>query len=222
MENNAMYSDNLNEREAKVELELSSALLQAEGVTCSWDGNQPLTEESIAVSEDPHAIIAYPWNVLDQKSEAFFATPEGNAIFEDWQELEIAERSGAFFSGLHDLWSAAALQDTLLQKFALRMPQSLVTAIAQCTKQVAASSLSLSEQLMQSTQAVLPWLTGWTLEDLGVQARPFAYAMRAPNTQVVDSVRVADWQDLSDVEKAKLSLIVASYALTELKVDEQA
>jgi hypothetical protein len=221
MENNAMCSDNLNDREAKVELELNNALLFAEGVYCHWEGDKPLAKDAITVTEDPHAKIAYPWSLLDPNSETFFAEAEEFSLFENCQETEIAKRSSDFFAGLHHRWEALSLQETLIQKFAMRVPQELVTAIAQRAEQVVSASVSLSDKLVESVQDVLPWLTRWTLEDLELQARPFAYAMRDGNTKVDSNVRTADWQELSDVDKAKLSLSVASYALTELNKQKQ-
>jgi hypothetical protein len=63
-------------------------------------------------------------------------------------------------------------------------------------------------------------LPSWGEEDLQVLARPFAYAMRGSETEMLEvalrSVRCAEWADLSSIEQARLSLALARYALDQM------
>ncbi len=218
MENNAMCSDNLKDYKAGVAADFRDALLQAEGVSCHWQEHKGVMEPTIVVAAVPEARITYPWNPVELEAEAFFAEAETDSIFAGLADAEMTERADAFFAQLNPIWATSSLQVSLSQRFAARVPVALIRAIAERASQAAASSLSLAEQLVQSAQDVLPLLAGWTLEDLGVQARPYAFAMRDGSAQTPEAhVRMTDWQELSDVEKAKLSLAVASYALAELK-----
>ncbi len=221
MENNAMCSDNLKDCKARVAADLKDALLQAEGVSLHWQEQKGAMEPTIVVAEVPDARITYPWNPLGAEAEAFFAEAEADSIFAGLADTEVTERADTFFAQIHSIWATSNLQASLSERFAVRVPATLIRAIAERASQVATSSLSLAEQLVQSAQDVLPLLAGWTLEDLGVQARPYAFAMRDGSAQTPEaSVRMMDWQELSDVEKAKLSLAVASYALVELKASD--
>lgn len=217
MENKAMRSNQL--KSEAVERDLWDALLNAEGVDCSWKPGEVPTEDMITVEEIPTAKISYPWNpaVLD---EEFFAQAE-STVFDGWEPNEVTARSTAFFAHLDHLWSATSIQATLTQRFSVRMPEALLTAIANRAQQVISASVSLSDQLVQCVQDLVPSLTELAEEDLYVLARPLAYPTRDANSPAIDSalaaVRSVDWDALSETEKARLSLAVARYALAELK-----
>jgi len=148
MENKVMCSDHQADPEANVEHDLWAALLRAEGVNCSWRGQEPLTEDQFTVVEDPAAQIPYVWNPADPESEAFFTTLEQALPLDDWAPADVTTRSSTFFAQLNQLWSAATLQETLIQRFAIRVPQQLLTAIATRAQQVLSSSASLADQLV--------------------------------------------------------------------------
>jgi hypothetical protein len=70
---------------------------------------------------------------------------------------------------------------------------------------------------VQCVQDALPNLAE---DDLYVLARPLAYAMRgndAPIESTLERVRSIEWDALSDVEQARLSLAIARFALAELE-----
>lgn len=219
MENKAMRSNQM-KNEADVERDLWNALLNAEGVHCSWKPGDVPTEEMIAVEDIPAATISYPWNPATPEAEEFFTQAE-SALFDGWESEEITTRSTAFFAHLDHLWSATSIQATLVQRFAIRMPEAILTAIAHRAQQVVSASVSLSDQLVQCVQDLLPNLTELAEEDLYVLARPLAHAMRNADSPAIDSalasVRPVEWEALSETEKARLSLAVARYALAELK-----
>ena len=217
MENKLMCSDDQANAEAKIEEALWAALLHAEGVDCSWTGSESLTEDSFAVAENANATVPYVWNPAAPESESFFATLEQQFSLDDWKVNEVATRSSVFFAHVNQLWSAATLQDTLVQRFANRVPQPLLRAIANRAQQVLSSSVSLADQLVQCVQDALPNLAE---DDLYVLARPLAHAMRGNDDAVestLDRVRSIEWDALSEVEQARLSLAIARFAIAELE-----
>ncbi len=217
MEKKVMCSAN-QDAEMLLEQELWSALLHAEGVSCSWTGHDALSEEMFVVDDNPHATISYPWSPASPESEKFLTVLEQHTSLDDWDPAEITNRSGAFFQQIDQLWAAASLQDTLAERFAARMPQNLLTAIVNRAQAVYASTTNLAEQLVHCVQTVVPNLAD---EDLDVLARPLAYAMRNGGShQAVETtlakVRMLAWEELSEIEQARLSLAIARCALAEL------
>lgn len=205
-----------------VEQDLQTALAAAAGVHCPWQQDQ-FSAEQVTVDENPYAQISYPWNPADPESEEFFEQAEQAVGFEEWQGAEIAAQAPTFFAQVDRLWATtslqSSLQSTLAQKFSLRMPEVLLTAIAQQAQTLVASSLSLADQLVQCVDELLPSLD---VEDLQVLARPLAYAMRGEGDTlgcdtVLNSIRAIEWEDLTDIEQARVSLAIARYALAELE-----
>jgi hypothetical protein len=221
---------NSGELEALSEQELWDALLRHGDVTIQWQADQSLTEEMIQVSENPKAQVCYPWNPSEPETEAFFADSDAPSIFEGWQEAEIASRSQSFFNKLNQVWAPATLQSLLVERFSARMPQALLVAIAEQaqaalanTQKALNTSLSvadqLSEQLIQCVQGITPALA---TEDLYVLARPLAYQMRNGGLQdaidtTLSQVPQTEWEQLSEMQRARLSLAIARFALSELQ-----
>lgn len=231
MENKAMYSGHQNDTEANVERDLCNALLHANGDGYACDLNELLekeiAEEMIGFEENPNARIAYPWDLTEPDSEQFFAQLERDSLFIGIESNEINTRSNAFFSRLDTLWATTSLQATLTQQFGVRMPQPLLNAIAHRAQQVVSTSRSLADQLVQCAQAALDNLSELAEDDLYVLARPLASPMRSVNSQsttesTLQSVRTAAWEELSELEQARLSLAIASYALASLETQADA
>ena len=218
MKDQTKCSNPLENLEAIVERELQDALLTAEGVCCTWQPSQPLTEASLTIAEDPQAQISYPWNPAE--AEAFFRQSEPASIFEGLESDEISQCSHQFFTQLDSLWATAALQNSLMERFAVRLPQPVLAAIARRAKAIATTSTTLADQLVQCVQDLLPGLTELVVEDVYVLARPLAHTMRDKDTiDPLTMVRSTDWEQLSETEKVKLSLAVARCALAELKAE---
>lgn len=219
MEKKAMCSGNLGNSETAMERDLWSSLLRADGVRCSWKGTEPLTEDLFSVEENPDLKTPYPWNPADPEAESFFTDLEQGFSLNDWQADEVSARASVFFARIDQLWSAASLQESLVERFANRIPRELLGAIATQAQQVLATSQSLADQLVQCVQNILPDVAE---EDLYVLARPLAYAMRnGESHRAVDStlekIRTVAWEELSEVEQARLSLAVARCALLEIE-----
>ncbi|MBD2123724.1 hypothetical protein [Trichocoleus sp. FACHB-262] len=164
----------------------------------------------------------YPWNIADPEATSYLEKLEQGFSLDNWPEDEVAARSQDFFACLDGIWA----QNSLSQRFATWAPQSVLNAIVQQAQKVFASNLSLAEQLVQCVQQSLP---NWDADDLQVLARPLAYAMRgveAETTEVVEStlkaVRPVSWEELSELEQARLSLSIARCALAQLHQTDSA
>jgi hypothetical protein len=221
MERKAMCSNQQNS-ESDIEQDLWSALLHAKGVSSTWDGSEAPTEGMFAVVEDPAATAPYAWNPLDPESEEFFTHLEQSFSLDDWSAEETATRSQAFFGKLNQLWSTTTLQESLVERFATRVPQQLLGAIVAQAQQALTTSQSLADQLVQCVSTILP---NMAQDDLLVLTRPLAYAMRNGESRravdaTLEKIRPVAWEELSDIEQARLSLAIARYALAELEVQE--
>ncbi len=156
----------------------------------------------------------YPWNPMQPESETYFTELEAEfELLDCLTDAEINRRSQALFTQVEQLYTATALQQSLLQRFADRVPRDLLNHLAhaalQVGQQMSDCSVSLADQLVECVQEILPQ---WQAEDLYVLARPFAYSMLGSETDI----RAAKWMEMSEVEQARISLAVARYALSEM------
>ncbi|TVP63313.1 MAG: hypothetical protein EA342_18145 [Leptolyngbya sp. LCM1.Bin17] len=110
--------------------------------------------------------------------------------------------------------SSTSLLARLNQQFQERVPASLLQTIATTASHLARSGRPLIEQLVDCVNDALP---GWESDDLAVLARPLAYSLRDGRREILAlnlrSISQADWNTLSDIEQARLSLAIASVAL---------
>lgn len=178
---------------------------------------------------------AYPWNCADEYSEEYFCEIEKQFPMQDVLDEEISELSRNFYDQIDNLWSQnlntsyykcstnasviTNVKESLLSVFAAQVPQEWLERIAIEATNTFKSTDSLGEKLVKCVQAVLP---EWATEDLNVMARHYAFAMRDGRTSSTQSAPKSlseerKWSNLTDIEQAKLSLLVASHALQELK-----
>lgn len=193
----------------------------------------PMELELLAVLLEPED-ATYPWNPADDESETYFDDLERQFAMEDVLDEELTTRAQTFYDKLDTLWSEVEhysyykcntirlvldhLQENLPKAFASRLPQNWLNAIAtKAAEMFASQHSSLSEQLAQCVQSVLPT---WETEDLLILARPYAYTMRSREAQtltsVINSVENQEWNTLSEVEQAKISVAIAYYALRQI------
>jgi hypothetical protein len=173
--------------------------------------------------------ISYPYRPSDPEADSYFEALEQEILATGWSMEDLTEQGQILSDRVEQLWStfptaiedestvesigADVLSATLFQRFSPRVPRQLLQGIAKKARQVAAQELSLAEQLVLCVQDCLP---NWGAEDLQVFARPLAFAMRSPETEVesaLQSIRSANWTDLSEIEQARLSLVIARYAI---------
>jgi hypothetical protein len=163
---------------------------------------------------------SYVWNPAIPTAASYFADLEQEVLNAGWTAEELTEQGQIFAIHLDQAWAtvpaASSIAADLFQRFATQVPHRLLDSIVQRAQQVVAANLSLADQLVQCVQDSLP---SWDTDDLQVLARPFAYAMRGSESEslesVLKSVRSAEWDELSSIEQARLSLAVARYAISQ-------
>lgn len=166
----------------------------------------------------------YPWDPSDPIAADYYAATDRQFNLDDWSEAEIAQRSQAFFSQIaRSCWTnspspepEASTLETLIAKFGARVPQQWLEQIATNVSNLATSKLEPVDRLVRSVGDLL---SNWAEEDLLVMARPYAYAMRGDgaidNPDLVS--RNLDWQQLSEVERAKLTMMIAACAIDPVR-----
>jgi hypothetical protein len=167
--------------------------------------------------------INYPWNPADRDTAEYYNQSDFQFSFDDWSETEIADKSQSFFTQVQACWADSPSPESefipleaLTAKFGARVPQQWLSKIATGVSTIATSNLEPVDQLVQSVKDLL---SNWATDDLLVMARPYAYSMRCdtgvnnPN----NIVRSLDWDELSELERAKLTILIAQYAIDCVK-----
>ena len=142
------------------------------------------------------------------------------------QQLEISDSEAAqgwqrLSQQLNVIWGTDKAPSLLQQKFAGRLPAAMIAHITEKAQQVAQRAQAAgSSRVSQMVFCVQDMLANIGEADLQVMARPMALAMRGSSSEefveaAVQSVRVADWDDLSPIEQARLSLAAARYAIAQ-------
>ncbi|MGB3639779.1 MAG: hypothetical protein WBA39_19715 [Rivularia sp. (in: cyanobacteria)] len=179
---------------------------------------------------------SYPWNPCDEDTTAYFNQLEEQFVMQDLLDEELSTRCEGFHNQLDALWSkcdtseqsncntnttiAVKLQKNLQKQFSNSMPSSWISLIAQKAAEIFNDKHSITEQLIECVQAVLPSLE---VDDIMVLARPFAYATRSGEPKKIESTLAKfdrddnrEWAALSEIEQAKAGLAVAYHALNQL------
>jgi hypothetical protein len=165
----------------------------------------------------------YPWNPGDPETVEYYINSDREFNLDDWTDEEIGERSQSFFTQIQSCWADTPTPevddsplDLLTIEFGSRVPQQWLEAIATKVSSIIGSNLEPAEQLVNSVQDLL---SNWAIDDLFVMARPYAYAMRCdPGVNDPDRiVRPLNWLELSEVERAKLTILIAQYAIDATK-----
>jgi hypothetical protein len=163
--------------------------------------------------------IDYPWDPADPATADYYTESDSYFSLDDWSDKEIEQRSQSFFTQIQSCWldSPSPELETspaqlLTDKFGHRVPHQWLAAIATKVSTLANSQLEPVEQLVQSVQDLL---ANWAIDDLQVMARPYAYAMRCdPGVSDPDRiVRPLEWTELTELERAKLTILIAQYAI---------
>lgn len=176
---------------------------------------QRLSAENLAEQEMLQSVLAtqtpYPWipaEASDYFTEA--ATASDALAFSD-EEAQLGWQ--AFSAQLDVFWGGTSIQTALAQRFAQRLSQNVIDQITARATQVVNSGRPLAEQLIA---CVRDTLVGWDDTDLQVMARPLAHAMRGQEEileATINSVRDLEWESLSPMEQARISLAAARWAI---------
>lgn len=161
--------------------------------------------------------VAYPWNPAQLESESYLMALEQDfALSDSFSDADIALKSQVLFSQLEQVWLTTTLHKSLREKFA-GFPQDLLASIAQSVQNATVKYQLLADQMVECVVDILPQ---WAEEDLQVFARPLAYAMRDVDVEggELGMVSSKSWEELSDMERARVSLTIARYAISQLEV----
>jgi hypothetical protein len=165
--------------------------------------------------------IEYPWNPGDPDTADYYAQTDRHFSLDDWSDAEIAQKSQSLYARIESAWetidldATASSLATLTTKFGTRVPHQWLAQIAANVSKIATSNLEPVDRLVGSVQDLL---ANWATEDLLVMARPYAFAMRC-DLGVDDPdkiVRPLAWAELSELERAKLTILIAQYAIDAL------
>jgi hypothetical protein len=172
-------------------------------------------------AELTHNLLAlgqsYPWNPADPEAENYYLAQEAHFHLDDWSPADIRQSAASFFAQLHRCWpdESINLVSQLSQQFATRIPQIWLEKVAAVVVQIASDEILIANQLVSCVKELLP---SWEAEDLLVLARPYSYAMRGDlNADNINNLaRPIEWSELSEMEQAKLTMLVTKYALDQL------
>jgi hypothetical protein len=197
--------------------------------------NQPLHHSSLSFEMPMSAeqdILAslfaaeqpYPWEPLSPDGEDYLNCLEAELEDDPVVDEAIAIGWSQVSTLLEAQWASVSTSmterviSTLEAKFKGRMPEDALGTIATAATNLIQSSRPVAEQLVETVKAVLP---GWDTGDLAVLARPLAYSLRDGRGEILEltlrAAPQAEWESLSEIEKARLSLAVASVALNLAK-----
>ncbi len=159
----------------------------------------------------------YPWEPLSPEAEAYFTAAAAElddplvdaSIAAGWQNF-----STQLMAQWEELTPMATVTQALTAQFQERIPLNLLQAIATQATSVARGSQSFLEQMVTCASVVLPT---WTGDDLAALARPLALSLRDGQGEMLNltlrATAQTDWDALSEVDRAKLTLAISSVAL---------
>lgn len=159
----------------------------------------------------------YPWDFQDTDTEDYINYFE-HQFTQIWSEQELQARSEKFFHRLDQCWNVSASAnpyEILMAKLDQVIPQDWLEYLLSQVDQMKTLNLQPMDKLIKCVQ---PLLEQWSEVDLRVFARPLVYAMRgdcqSPPAQMIDSmIHNKLWTDLSEIEKAKITLAIAQSIL---------
>jgi hypothetical protein len=163
----------------------------------------------------------YPWNPAEPDTADYYLETDSHFSLDNWSEAEIAQKSRSFFAQIQSCWANSPTPvlelsplAALIEKFGARVPQQWLAQIADNVSSLATNQLEPIDRLIQSVQDLLP---NWAAEDLLVIARPYAYAMRGDTgvNEIDNIVRPLAWTELSELERAKLTIAIAQAAIND-------
>lgn len=191
-----------------------------------------MTAEQDLLTSIVSSETVYPWQLLETEAEGYLAQLEAefDALGEDELDAAIATGWQAFSAQLEALASSpsggdlAQPAETILdqiRQFQDRLPIALLQNLATTATTLARSGQPLIDQLVTCVHDLLPT---WDVADLAVLARPLAYSLRDGRGEIVDlnlrAIPITDWDNLSELDQARLTLTIASVALKVAEAGE--
>jgi hypothetical protein len=176
----------------------------------------------------------YPWNPADEISEVYFHRLEQKFGWENLPEEELTTSATNFFRHLDMIWSLIPnsphhnshdqlvnyIQKLLDQNFSISIPTNWLDTIFDKATELLTLEQSASEKLVKCVQTLLPNLG---IDDFSVFTRPYAYEMRSKAQSlesnlslIINNSQHQDWDSLSEIEQAKISLAIADFVFQQL------
>lgn len=165
----------------------------------------------------------YPWLPSDGEADPL----EAAGLAMDISDEGAQQGWTALSAQLNQMWAEStpesmALQATLMEKFSGRLPVALIEQIGSKAQQLANESQTSGQTILdQMVSCVQDVISTMATADLQVFGRPMAMAMRSTSSDeileaTIQSIRPVEWEALSPIDQAKLSLAVARYAISEV------
>ncbi|WP_152532158.1 hypothetical protein [Leptolyngbya sp. Heron Island J] len=174
-----------------------------------------LSAENLAQQEMLQSVLTnqppYPWMPAEASDYFAEAIDAGDELTLSDEEAQLGWQ--AFSAQLDAFWGETSIQTALAQRFARRLSADIIDQITAKAAQVINNGRPLAEQLIA---CVRDTLAGWDDADLQVMARPLAHAMRGQEEildATINSVRDIEWESLSSMEQARISLAAARWAI---------
>ncbi len=183
------------------------------------DGAMSANQISADQAELLQAVLeadGYPWLAAEMAADyAAHAETAGQML--EISEAEAAQGWQGLSQQLRELWDDSLILQ-LQRKFADRLSPAMIAHISDRAQQAVRSGQPMMAQMIA---CVRDRLTQVAESDLQVMARPMALAMRGSSDEAfveatIRSVRSAEWDALSPLEQARLSLAAARYAISQL------
>lgn len=162
--------------------------------------------------QDP--VVSYPWD--PQTSETYYEQIDSESPLTSYLNSETTySRAEDFFEQIKPLYPTNKLDriyQMLVKQFSNLVPTHWLEAIAQrIPEKLNQTSSELEEQLINCVQ---PLLSNLWQEDLQVLARPLVQELRfTDQCSQPPSLPDKSWNSLSEIEKARISLLIAKIAL---------
>lgn len=210
---------------SSADLELLATILEPEDETYPWNIYDESTEDYFA-SLEQQIEEQFTWEDLsgiglETRSKSFYEN-----IDSLWCQFSSNEQQEYHLNHQNYENIVNHLQQVLKTTLTISVPANFINNIAQKVTEVFALEKvtkgksnyqkSTSEKLVECVQSLLPNLD---TDDLLVLARPFAYSMRSQESCILMTLinnwenENRDWNSLSEIEQAKLSLALTDYAL---------
>ncbi|MEY2979649.1 MAG: hypothetical protein ACO3NK_16665 [Prochlorotrichaceae cyanobacterium] len=168
----------------------------------------------LLLDSDQENLTPYIWDPFSPETEAYIQSLE-----QAWPADIVADYAAivpSFQKALNLVPEqlVSESQAASLQNFFSGVPQPVLQHILAKAKTASLEVLALPEQLLECVQELFP---RWSVEDLQVVARPYAYAFRnSEQGSLTAPPETIEWDQLSDLEQIRLCFQVSKAILTDL------
>ncbi|MFZ9740042.1 MAG: hypothetical protein ACO3EZ_18810 [Prochlorotrichaceae cyanobacterium] len=178
----------------------------------NWSPDAELLKRLL--NSDQENFTPYIWDPFSPETEAYLQSLE-----QSWPEDIVADYAAivpSFQKALNLVPEqlVSESQEASLPNFP-GIPQPVLQHILAKAKATSLEVLALPEQLLECVQELFP---RWSIEDLQVVARPYAYAFRnsAQGSPTTPPPEAIEWDQLSDLEQIRLCFQVSKAILKDI------